>query len=96
MGHLVSQYGEFIHLHFRLVLAVDRTMSNHSGSSDHVGGHAITDKHDYVLRLADFFEILDGPGCSGLLAIVVGQNSLILSWLAQVYPTVSLGGDIDE
>lgn len=71
MGHLVAQHREFIHLHLRLILAVDGTVSNHTGSSDHVGSHAITDEHDDVLCLADLFEILDNPGGSGLLAVVI-------------------------
>lgn len=72
MGHLVAKDGELVHLHLRLVLAIDRLMGHETSSSDHVGSHTIANEEDDVLRTATGAQLLDLPGSGGFLAIVVG------------------------
>ena len=96
VGHLVAKDRELVHGHPGLVFPVDRLVGDQAGSRDHVGGHAIGDEEDNVLRLGALRRVADNPVGGGGGAIVVGQHGLVLARTVEGDATVGLGGDLDE
>ena len=96
VGHLVAQDRELVHLQLGLVLSIDALVCNQTSSSDHVGGHSVTDEEDDVLSATLLGNITDEPVGNGLLLAVVGQDSLILAWLVERKVSVGLGGNVDK
>lgn len=94
VGHLVAQDRELVHLHLRLVLSIDRLVTDQASSCDHVGGHTITNKHDDVLGFALLCKVADKPGSLGRAAIVVVERRRIFSRLVQGQPAVGLCADV--
>jgi predicted small secreted protein len=90
-----THHWELVHGHLRKVATVLGLVCDQACSSDHVGGHAVSNVEENVLSLADFRKILDIPVCS-LSCTVVAKNSFILARLEECYTAVGFGSDIDE
>jgi hypothetical protein len=63
---------------------------------DHICGHAITDKHDYVLCLLGNLGVADGPVGLSNTTTGIGESSDVVSRLVQGDLSVSLGSNLDQ
>ena len=90
-----TYHWELVHGHLRKVATVLGLVCDQACSSDHVGGHTVSNVEENVLSLADFGQVLDIPVCS-LGCTVVAKYSFILARLEECYAAVGFGSDVDE
>lgn len=107
VSHLRAEGGSLVECHVGLVLSIDHLVGKETGSRDHGGGHAVTDKEDHVLGglavLATLAVLLDlrvkgknSPCCLLGLSTVKGEDDLVGAGVVKLDVAVRLGDGIDE
>lgn len=92
----MAQNGHLIHLQPRLIFPVHTLVRDQACGRDHVGGHAVPDEENDVLRLLHLGQGPDHPIGHGRRSIVVGQRDGVFPRTVQRHPSIDFRRDIDH